>query len=163
MNQVITWLEKASHKLAILLITLAFLTSAIALSFAPSAVAQSLVANAPVSQTNENTGSWTRSPLPKEKTRQAPPDSLNADNLKNDLKKGVRDTADNVRDTLNLNQPLIARRGYYNQIRNRPDNVTNNAVGNPASNAVENTKNAFGGIGEDVRDTIKDATEPVQY
>lgn len=163
MNQVITWLEEVSHKLAILLIALAFLTSAIALSFAPSAVAQPLLADTATSQTNENTGNWTRSPLPKEKTRQAPPDNLKADDLKDDLKQGVQDTANSVRNTLDANQPLIARRGYYNQIRNRPDNVTNNTVGNSVSNAVENTKKAFGGIGEDVRDTIEDATEPVQY
>ena len=143
MNRLIIWLEKASHNLAVFLITLAFVTGTIALSFTPNAGARSLISDLASHQTNDNTGSWTRSPLAKEKTLQAAPD-----------------TADNVHNTPNLNQPTKVRakvagpKGFFNMVKNRVDNAV--------SNAAENTKDAFGGIGEDVRDTIKDASEPIR-
>jgi hypothetical protein len=62
----------------------------------------------------------------------------------------TRSAADNVREKLNLDQPLYTgTKEFANDVKER------------VGTAVENTKDALGGIGDDVRDTVDDSFERV--
>ncbi|MBD2460311.1 hypothetical protein H6G89_04570 [Oscillatoria sp. FACHB-1407] len=155
MNRFIAWIEKASERLAISLITIIFVASAVVFAIAPSAAARSLAPETESYAYSGNTGEWTSSPLPAEKTRQAAPmpaeNTRQTHNAQDNLRRNVRDAADNVQDALDPDAAGSRTKGFFNQVKNRVDT------------AVENTKDAFGGAGDDVRDTLKDASEPARY
>ncbi|MDX2215608.1 MAG: hypothetical protein SFY66_20265 [Oculatellaceae cyanobacterium bins.114] len=154
MNQMITWIEKVSERLAVSLITILFVTTAIVFAMAPSAAARSLVSETRSYETSDNTGEWTRSPLPAEKTRQASPmpaeNARQTRNAQDNVRRNVRGAAENVREAVNPGNSVSSdTKGFFNQVKNRVDT------------AVENTKDAFGGTADDVLDTLEDANEPV--
>jgi hypothetical protein len=72
------------------------------------------------------------------------------DENKNYVRSSVRDENDSVREKLNLDQPLYP--GTKEFARDVKEKV---------GNAIDNTKDAFTGIGDDVRDTVEDSFEQV--
>lgn len=153
MNRFMTWIERAAQTLAISLITIVFVTSAIMFALAPSAAARSLVSD---NSTSGNTSEWTRSPLAEEKTRQAAPmpaeNTRQTNNAQDNLRRNVRDAAENVRETLDPDGTASSNtKGFFNRVRDRVDT------------AVENTKDAIGGAADDVRDTLEDTSAPARY
>jgi hypothetical protein len=73
-----------------------------------------------------------------------------AGNAKDNLQDNTKSAADNVREKLNLDQPLYpGTKDFANTVKDRVET------------AIDNTKDAFGGIADDAKDTVNDSFEKV--